>query len=159
VGQGDSTKFRAKRLGLSIADNNPPDEEPAYIPPRDGSDLFPTDVGGGLGVVVGSHPHFFMSPVSTSGMASTGFLFFLSAPAAHPSTPFPPGFRITIWVRDPSTYIWSAMAPAEGVNYKDLWICTDVNATEGLYFEIGNFSDDPGDGGTPARVYVHLAEQ
>lgn len=160
MGQGDCTKFRARFLSISTPGFTPSptdNDRAVFLAPQDGSDLFPISE-----FVIGTAPHFQMSPISTSGMPTSGFLFYLSP--RNPDgpefvEPLPGGFTVTVWVRDPSTYMWSAMAEATGVIYKELWVCTDVNAVDGVYFQFGNYPFDPGDHSHLMRLYLHFAEQ
>jgi hypothetical protein len=150
MGQGDVTKFRAVLLDAGFASGTA--STIANQPPLNGNDA----VGGQEGQP-GTLPHIRMSPVTLGGNQTSGFLFYfsrLSAASAPQAVPDIGGFTVTIWVRDPNTFNWTAMAPATGLDYYQLWICTDVDAMDGLYFEITNVVFE-----AQALLYLHFAEQ
>jgi hypothetical protein len=139
VSQGDVTKFRAIRFdatngGLGMG------------APVDGP---PAPVG------TGTAPHYQMSPTSTAGMATTGFVFFLKAVAGG-AVPIGGGYTVTVWARDPNTFRWAAMMPAGGVASGTIWLCADVNAMDALFFQITNV-DFPSSGS--GLLDLHFAEQ
>ena len=110
----------------------------------------PTDGGPG----VGSDPHFQMSPVSSSGLPTTGFIFMFKAPSGGPgssATAGAGGFSVTAWFRDPVSYRWGASTTVS-IAYNQTWICADVDAMDGVVFQIGNVA-------VPGSVDVHFCEQ
>jgi hypothetical protein len=127
MSQADAVKFRANRLSTAdtVVTNGPTD-----------------------GV---SAPHFQMSPVAPSGMPTLGFTFMLKAPSAGSATAGAGGFNVTVWFRDPNTQRWGSSITA-AVSYNQLWICSDVDAMEGVVFQLGNVS-------VAGLVDVHFAEQ
>lgn len=129
MSQADVVKFRAARLDTTAAE--------VVSGPTDGA--------------AGTAPHFQMSPIAPSGMPTMGFTFMLKAPSAGSATAGAGGFLVTIWFRDPNTYRWGSSVSVS-VSYGQLWICNDVDAMDGLVFQIGNVA-------VAGLVDVHFAEQ
>lgn len=101
----------------------------------------PTDGAPGTG----TDPDFILSPSAPGGVATGGFATFLAAAATAGAG----GFSVTVWVRDPVSYRWSAFQ-AVSMNTRELFMTWDVPASE-LYFQIGNISVN-------GTVDIHVAE-
>jgi hypothetical protein len=129
VSQADVVKFRAVRVNSADA----------------AVSAGPTD---GAGVTA---PHFQMSPVAPSGMPTMGFIFMLKSPSASPATAGAGGFTVVIWFRDPNSQRWGSSVSVS-VAYGQTWICNDVDAMDGLVFQITNI-------GVAGDIDIHFAEQ
>lgn len=94
-------------------------------------------------------PFFVMSPISPSGLPTTGFCLtllpgdlFNDMPSCGPMVPLPAGFTITTWryihatqgARNP----YSSQVPLTGVNFNEDLISFDLDAAA-LRFQITNF--------------------
>lgn len=131
MSQADVVKMRAARLDTTAAE--------VVAGPTDG--LPPA----------GTTPHFQMSPVAPSGMPTMGFVFMLKAPSAGSATAGGGGFTVVIWFRDPNTLRWGS-STSVSVAYSQMWICNDVDAMDGVVFQITNIAVN-------GLVDVHFAEQ
>lgn len=129
MSQADSVKFRGLRINSADA----------------GVATGPTDGAGG------STPHFQMSPIAPSGMPTMGFTFMLKAPTATPATAGGGGFSVTIWFRDPNSYRWGSSVTVS-ISFGQLWICNDVDAMDGVFFQITNVA-------VAGDIDIHFAEQ
>lgn len=132
MSQADSIRFRGLRVGSADA----------------GVATGPTDASG---VNPGSPPQFQMSPVSPSGMPTTGFTFMLKAPTLFPATAGGGGFSVTVWFRDPNSGRWGSSVTVS-VAFSQLWICNDVDAMDGVFFQIANVA-------VAGDIDIHFAEQ
>ena len=132
MSQADSVKFK----GVRINTGDP------------GVATGPTDAVAGVG---GSAPHFQMSPIAPSGMPTLGFIFMLKAPVLSPATAGAGGFSVTIWFRDPNSYRWGSSVTVS-IAYGQMWICNDVDAMDGVFFQVANV-------GVAGDVDIHFAEQ
>lgn len=114
MGQADVLKFRTLRVHSADVAAAPVNGPP---PPGTGTDAL-----------------FQMSPIAPSGMPTTGFCFALQAPTATPAAAAA-GFAVTAWFRDPNTYRWASSLTAT-VSYGQAWVCNDLDAIDGVYFQI-----------------------
>lgn len=97
-------------------------------------------------------PHITLSPVTRTGEKTTGFRFVLKAPSSGAASAVEgEGFSITVWVRDPAFGVWGSFVTLTGVDYGDLELTGDINASE-LYFSIGNID-------VHGIIYLLVAEQ
>jgi hypothetical protein len=131
VSQADTIKFRPIRLASAnaVVSGGPTDGAPG----------------------TGSAPHFSMGPTTSSGLPTTGFAFMLKAPSAGAAIAGAGGFLVTCWFRDGVTYRWGS-STSVSVAFNALWICADVDAMDGVIFQIGNVA-------TPGNLDLHFAEQ
>jgi hypothetical protein len=96
-------------------------------------------------------PHFTMSPITATGLQTTGLALGLKAPTvgAAASTG---SFSIIAWIMNPLTMSWFAFA-AEDIDFSQGFVSFDIDAAA-LYFQIVASSV-----GTPGSVDLHLWEQ
>lgn len=96
-------------------------------------------------------PHFQMSPTAPLGMPTQGFIFMLKAPILSPATAGAGGFTVVIWFRDPNSQRWGS-AVSVSISFGQMWVCSDVDAMDGVIFQITNVAAN-GD------IDIHFAEQ
>jgi hypothetical protein len=94
-------------------------------------------------------PHYTMSPMTPTGLLTTGLAIGLKAPAAGAAAGT---FSIVAWILNPVTRAWFAFAAA-ALDYNEALVSFDVNACA-LYFQIEAASVT-----TPGDVDLHLWEQ
>jgi hypothetical protein len=83
-----------------------------------------------------TEPDWRMSPVTPTGLKTTGFAFGFKAPTAGATAAGAPaaGFTVVVWVRNPVTKSWFSLQSVS-VGYGQLFGTFDVDAAE-IYFQI-----------------------
>jgi len=83
-----------------------------------------------------TEPDWRMSPVTPTGLKTTGFVFGFKAPTAGATAATAPagGFTVVVWVRNPVTRAWFALQSVT-VGYNQLFGTFDLDASE-IYFQI-----------------------
>lgn len=127
MSQADSIRFRGVRVNTTDA--------AVLAGPTDGA----------------TAPQFQMSPVGPSGIPTQGFIFMLKAPVLSPATAGAGGFTVVLWFRDPNSQRWGS-AVSVSIGFNQMWVCSDVDAMDGVVFQITNVSVN-GD------IDIHFAEQ
>lgn len=79
-------------------------------------------------------PHRQMSPVTPTGMTTTGLAIGLKAPSAGSATAIAAGFTVSLWLLNPVTLAWFSSSSAS-LNYGEAWVTFDFNAS-GLYYQV-----------------------
>ncbi len=90
-------------------------------------------------------PDLVMSPVTPTGLKTTGLSFGFKAPTAGtPAAAVAPagGFTVVVWVRNPVTRAWFSCSSIT-VDYGQLFGTFDLDACE-LYFQISGQTSDGG---------------
>ncbi len=104
--------------------------------------------------VPSTDPTVTMSPVTPTGLPTTGFMVFLKAPSLGAAVPPASGaFPVTPWIRNPVTKVWAAGLTVS-IGYDQAFCTGDVDAAE-IYFQV---SADAEDGGVNGEIDIHFAE-
>lgn len=131
MGQADVIRFRPVRVNTTNVGSAPADGPPS---------------GGG------AIPQYQLSPLAPSGLPTQGFVFMLKPTfSVTPAVAAGGGYTVVIWFRDPISFRWGS-AKTVSVNYSEMWVCNDVDAMDGVYFQISNVL-------STGNIDIHLAEQ
>lgn len=120
---GQSQVMRAQPIQLYTATPPPDPSIPdAGASPNSGS--------------VGLAPHLVLSPITPTGLPTTGAMLKWSAVAAGlgPAT-VPVGLDVVVWVRNPGTRRYGSMATISSMVIDQWWVTNDLDACE-VYFQI-----------------------
>ena len=98
----------------------------------------------------GTPPLLTMSPVSGSGMLTTGLLFMLKSPPSSNAVAGAGGFTVTPWIRDPVTQKWASGA-SFSADYDQMFSTFDFDACD-LYFTFANVAAD-------GIIFIGISEQ
>lgn len=79
-------------------------------------------------------PHMIMSPLTVTGLQTTGLFLGLKAPTVNPATAVAAGFAVVVWIQNPLTGAWFACSSAS-IPYGQPWGTFDFNASN-LYFQV-----------------------
>jgi len=100
----------------------------------------------------GTAAHIILSPVTTTGLETTGIFLGLKAPSSGSATAVAAGFTVIPWFLNPVTFAWFAGASA-AIAYNQAFTTFDIDAV-GIYFQI-----DAASVSVNGNIDFHVAEQ
>jgi len=101
---------------------------------------------------VGTEPQFFMSPVTPTGLRTTGLALSCSAPGTNAAAAIAAGFSVSAWVLNPYGRSWFKGGTID-MGYRQMFSSFDLNACA-VFLQIAAASVV-----TPGDVYFHFWEQ